>query len=542
MARQVSTCINDRLVETIKTVAGALQGTQFIYEMSIYLCTRFVHVSSVRYEAELAYVRAKQERLRIRGEDLGREVAIYAAGVLSSSARAAARAATSSGRRAGGQGSAAAAGAHEEVDPASLAPAVAWRCLLECHAASREAFEKWMTQRAARHAQKHGLGKVVEVSAEEEAAEKEAAAKAKLKAAQKAKRLGILPPPEVVSSSSTSGGKGGKEIGEIGRPRSESAVAQSGGAAGGADGVGGSEQAHGAFVDGSGGDRTVLALLHGSASPSAQLDQKCYEHRKAWMAAYAARAEAAESARAEAEAMAAAASADAIGNEDSTGAAAAAGGMQVAAAPPPSSRPSEEVKAALAASSQALDEMHAAVFQDLRVGFTCSEDWPALMSELKGLRGGHHQAGNEPSSSGQKRMEVDAHGIAHAAEDSDRWVDSDAFSPGSVQRVHAELVEGHLMALLHFANVNMRKDQGEVAVLRQYVMQMACVHPQRVWRGRQGRTKAKAQGAYFQFVARTAAALELQRFFRASAARTLVATMNALDTDGMWADVQKVEL
>ena len=477
-------------------------------------------VSLVRYEAELAYVRTKQERLRIRGEDLGREVAIYAAGVLSSSARAAARANN------GGKGQrATAAGTNEEVDPASLAPAVAWRCLLECHAASRAAFESWMAQRAARHASKHGLGKVTDLSPEEEAAAKEAEAKAKLKAAQKAKRLGLLPPPEVASSSS--GAKKNSKGKEGSFSSAAAAVASSGGVSG--------EHAPGVFVDGSGGDRTVLQLLHGSASPSAQLDAKCYEHRKSWMVAYATRAEATEAARAEAEAMASAAAA---AGDDGANPAAAAGSV-LDAAPTPSDHPSEEVKAALAASSQALDEVHAAVFQDLRVGFTCSEDWPSLMAELKGLRGGHHQTGNDPSA-GQKRMEVDAHGIAHAAEDSDRWIDSDAFSPGSVQRMHAELVEGHLMALLHFATVNVRKDQGEVAVLRQYLMQMACIHPQRVWRGSRGRAKAKAQGAYFQFVARTAAALELQRFFRAATARALVASMNERNNDGMWADVQKV--
>ena len=73
------------------------------------------------------------------------------------------------------------------------------------------------------------------------------------------------------------------------------------------------------------------------------------------------------------------------------------------------------------------------------------------------------------------------------------------------------MVESKLAGLVDFAKANMVKDSGEIQVLTQFVLEMAPIHPQRVWRGYQARLKCKDLSAHFRFVAMTAAALEIQR-------------------------------
>jgi hypothetical protein len=73
------------------------------------------------------------------------------------------------------------------------------------------------------------------------------------------------------------------------------------------------------------------------------------------------------------------------------------------------------------------------------------------------------------------------------------------------------VVESKLAGLVDFAKANMVKDSGEIQVLTQFVLEMAPIHPQRVWRGYQARLKCKDLSAHFRFVAMTAAALEIQR-------------------------------
>jgi len=96
------------------------------------------------------------------------------------------------------------------------------------------------------------------------------------------------------------------------------------------------------------------------------------------------------------------------------------------------------------------------------------------------------------------------------------------------------------MALVAFSEASMRRDLGEVAALTQYVLSLAAPHPQRVFRGWRARARCKDLRGYFRFIALTAAALEIQRFVRASTARSIINAMRSGLQGGKVVVIQKV--